>query len=68
LANRTDNPSLNFIIDLVNARQVTKQPFRQGGLLDQPYFMLTFVEPWVQQGYAERQKIPSNDLVFKGAQ
>ena len=47
----SDNPKLNLLLDLVNARVKTGLPYREGGLFDQPYFLLSYVEPWIEEAY-----------------
>jgi hypothetical protein len=46
-----ENIQLYILVDLVNARVKTGLPYRAGGLFDQPYFMLAYVEPWIEEAY-----------------
>ena len=54
------NAMLNYVIDLVNARKKTNMPYRDGGLFEQPYFMMVYVEPWVDQAYQEIRDMKAN--------
>lgn len=47
------NPHLNSIINLVLDRLTTGHPYRAGGLFDQPYFLVHYVERWVREGMEE---------------
>jgi hypothetical protein len=53
----SDSSILNILVDMANARLKTGLPYRSGGLFDQPYFMVAYVEPWVEEAYAEIGKI-----------
>jgi hypothetical protein len=57
LVGDTSNPFLNVLIDLVMARLESGEPYRAGGLFDQPYFLKAYVEPWVQQAREERKAL-----------
>lgn len=53
LDHRSDNPSLNFIIDIVLSRIRSGTPYVAGGLLDQPYFLTAYVERWIRESLDE---------------
>lgn len=54
-------PGLDLLIDLVNARLKTGQPYREGGLFDQPYFLVSYIEPWIDQAYKDLHRMQSTE-------
>lgn len=57
LEQRDDDPVLNFLIRLVTVRRSTQTLYVAGGLLQQPYFLMAYVEPWVKEALDEARKV-----------
>ncbi len=55
------DPLLNILLDMVNARSNTQLPYREGGLFNQPYFMVAYVEPWVKQAHESLHSLRHDD-------
>ncbi len=51
------------MIDLVNTRVATGQLYKPGGLFNQPYFLMSYVEPWIKQAYEELKAVRKTDTV-----
>jgi hypothetical protein len=54
LLGRQDDLVLNLLIDLIRTKIETGQPYVDGGLLNQPYFLVNYAENWVRQALEEK--------------
>lgn len=66
LEGRTDIYTLNVLLDIVNARISTGQPYVQGALMDQPYFLVAYIEPWVKEAYGVYKAMHKAELEAMG--
>lgn len=48
ISGEMNNPKLNVLIEIVRSKIMSGQPYVSGGLIDQPYFLVAYVEPWVR--------------------
>lgn len=57
LDGRSDNRALNALINLVVNRIQSNSLYVAGGLFDQPYFLVAYVERWIRESLKEMEAL-----------